>query len=196
MRADDDAALLIGFLNTLHVPDGVDVLAGSSPTQWLEHGRDDDGRSLHASSNRARPEARRRDLGSLLVLREGLRAMLFRGYGSGPEADPATRSDAVARADRALGFVPLVLSIGGEVGVPTLKPARRSSSDDPLATVATAVLRAHVNGALIRVKVCARPTCRWAFFDASRNRSRHWCSMAGCGNAEKNRAYRARRFTP
>ncbi len=38
-----------------------------------------------------------------------------------------------------------------------------------------------------RLKVCARDTCRWAFYDASRNHARRWCSMAGCGNYVKMR---------
>ena len=43
-----------------------------------------------------------------------------------------------------------------------------------------------------RLKVCARDSCRWAFYDTSRNRSGRWCSMAGCGNIVKmRRAYRA-----
>ena len=45
-----------------------------------------------------------------------------------------------------------------------------------------------------RLKVCARDSCRWAFYDASRNRSGRWCSMAGCGNIVKMR--RAHRTQP
>jgi predicted RNA-binding Zn ribbon-like protein len=42
--------------------------------------------------------------------------------------------------------------------------------------------------------VCDRDTCRWAFYDASRNQARRWCSMAGCGNHIKmHRAYAARK---
>ena len=43
-----------------------------------------------------------------------------------------------------------------------------------------------------RVKVCGAEDCRWAFYDASRNHSRTWCSMSDCGNRAKARAYRAR----
>jgi predicted RNA-binding Zn ribbon-like protein len=35
--------------------------------------------------------------------------------------------------------------------------------------------------------------CRWLFLDASKNRSRRWCSMAHCGSDAKVRAARARR---
>jgi predicted RNA-binding Zn ribbon-like protein len=43
-----------------------------------------------------------------------------------------------------------------------------------------------------RLKTCALDSCRWVFFDASRNRSGRWCSMQGCGNKAKTAAYRAR----
>ncbi len=35
--------------------------------------------------------------------------------------------------------------------------------------------------------------CRWLFLDASKNRSRRWCSMAHCGSDAKVRAARVRR---
>ncbi|MFI2651942.1 CGNR zinc finger domain-containing protein [Micromonospora fulviviridis] len=42
--------------------------------------------------------------------------------------------------------------------------------------------------------MCDRDTCRWAYYDASRNQARRWCSMAGCGNHVKmRRAYAVRR---
>lgn len=42
-----------------------------------------------------------------------------------------------------------------------------------------------------RLKAC--PRCGWFFLDASKNRSRRWCSMATCGSTEKSRAYYHRR---
>ena len=38
---------------------------------------------------------------------------------------------------------------------------------------------------LARVRECAGQPCGWLFLDASRNHSRRWCSMAGCGNRAK-----------
>jgi predicted RNA-binding Zn ribbon-like protein len=38
---------------------------------------------------------------------------------------------------------------------------------------------------LARVRECAGHPCGWLFLDASRNHSRRWCSMAGCGNRAK-----------
>lgn len=48
------------------------------------------------------------------------------------------------------------------------------------------------SGELGRVKVCDAHDCGWFFVDVSRNRSRRWCDMAGCGNRDKARRYRER----
>ena len=47
------------------------------------------------------------------------------------------------------------------------------------------------SGELRRLKACR--SCRWAFYDTSRNVSGAWCSMTICGNRHKLRTYRARR---
>lgn len=60
----------------------------------------------------------------------------------------------------------------------------------PLAQAAVDLLR---SGPLDRVKLCDE--CSWLFVDASRNRSRRWCSMNECGGRLKMRRYRARRAT-
>jgi predicted RNA-binding Zn ribbon-like protein len=44
-----------------------------------------------------------------------------------------------------------------------------------------------VSDAMLRVKSC--PTCGWFFLDVSKNGSRRWCSMDGCGSVAKARRY-------
>ncbi len=66
------------------------------------------------------------------------------------------------------------------------------SGDDVRGVVASAVAQLSIRGELERVKICPADDCRWAFYDASRNRSRQWCSMAVCGNRAKARTHRAR----
>lgn len=68
----------------------------------------------------------------------------------------------------------------------------RLGGDDALEELIGAVARLSVLGELERVKICPADDCRWAFYDASRNGSRQWCSMAVCGNRAKARAHRAR----
>jgi predicted RNA-binding Zn ribbon-like protein len=49
---------------------------------------------------------------------------------------------------------------------------------------------------LSRIRLCEADTCRWAFLDTSRNRSRRWCDMKVCGNrAKARRFYERQRHT-
>lgn len=41
-----------------------------------------------------------------------------------------------------------------------------------------------------RLKECENPACDLLFYDDSRNGSRRWCSMQGCGNALKQARHR------
>ena len=55
-------------------------------------------------------------------------------------------------------------------------------------TVAESVCR----GDWGRIKLCAAPDCRWAFYDTSRSGRGRWCDMNVCGNRHKTRTYRER----
>lgn len=119
-------------------------------------------------------------------LREGLRAVLRVHAGHAPD------SAAVHDLNRALAEVPVILALpsGGEQSV-TAAAGARSGLFAPLVE---AIVACRVDGTWDRLKVCARDSCQWAFFDSSRNRSGRWCSMAGCGNHVKmQRAYAARK---
>lgn len=51
-----------------------------------------------------------------------------------------------------------------------------------------------INGEPARMKQCAGPDgCGWLFYDTSKNGSRRWCSMEGCGSRAKMRRYNSRR---
>lgn len=64
-----------------------------------------------------------------------------------------------------------------------------------LARLAAIVFTATADGSFGRLKACLRESCRWAYLDRSRNRSRSWCSMAVCGNRTKAETYRERHAT-
>ena len=64
--------------------------------------------------------------------------------------------------------------------------------DRPVGDLLVRVMGAMTAGFWTRLRVCANPDCARAFYDASRNHSARWCSMAGCGNRMKGRAYRLR----
>jgi predicted RNA-binding Zn ribbon-like protein len=125
------------------------------------------------------------DLDDALVLREGLRNVLLEN--AGHESD--------ARAIRALNDVLIRVPLRAEFGSGfQLVSTRADPLGQALGSLLEAVRQATEAGAWPRLKVCARDTCRWAFYDTSRNQTRRWCSMAGCGNHVKNqRAYAARK---
>lgn len=61
-----------------------------------------------------------------------------------------------------------------------LWPIARAAAD-----LLTSDTRAHV-------RECADDTCAWLFIDRTKNHSRRWCDMQGCGTRNKMRDYRAR----
>ncbi len=104
----------------------------------------------------------------------------------GGEIEERTRTVIASLSERA----PLLLQLDDD-GALRLAPASRDMAG--LLSELMAVLhRADVLGNLDRIKVCADPGCRWAFYDSSKNRSRVWCDMGTCGARSKVRAYRSR----
>lgn len=68
-----------------------------------------------------------------------------------------------------------------------------SDEDRALAAIAAVVVEAQATGVWRRLKACRKESCRWLFYDRSRNASSNWCSMSICGNRVKTAAYRRRR---
>jgi predicted RNA-binding Zn ribbon-like protein len=60
------------------------------------------------------------------------------------------------------------------------------------AAAALSLARLLAEGEPERLKLCANPACRWAYYDDSRNRRRRWCDATTCGNLMKVRRYRER----
>ncbi|HEV2913911.1 MAG TPA: ABATE domain-containing protein [Pyrinomonadaceae bacterium] len=46
---------------------------------------------------------------------------------------------------------------------------------------------------LSRARECGGDNCTWLFMDTSKNQSRRWCDMKGCGNRAKSRRHYERR---
>jgi predicted RNA-binding Zn ribbon-like protein len=167
--------LVRGFVNTLDIEGGIDEL--SSPralAAWLR------GRGLLREGTATRP-----DVARARKVREALRALLAANNGVSVRKEAALElSRAARRADMRLRFEP--------DGSARLEPAARGV-DGALGRLLAIVAAAVAEGTWSRLKACRAPGCRWAFYDHARNRSRHWCSMAVCGNRTKARAYRRRR---
>ena len=66
--------------------------------------------------------------------------------------------------------------------------------DQPLWPVARSAVDLLTTGDLRRIKLCENPYgCGWLFYDGSKNGSRRWCSMEGCGSQVKMRRQYAKR---
>ena len=162
------------FINTLDYEGDRDTLRSLDDTRaWLSD------QGLPAGGSLETAELRR-----LMAFREGLRELL------------ADRSEARAAAGPTLKALAqlaepaqLVVRFGPD-GTPRLEPA--SGSDPVIAVLLADIAAAAGDGSWDRLKVCANDACRWAFWDASRNHSGVWCTMAACGNRMKGRAFRAR----
>ena len=120
-----------------------------------------------------------------LSLRESLRALTLAnaGHDAGEGA-----VDVVNEAARRGGLRPLLTGPAEA----RIEPSK-DGVDAALGRIVAAVHAGIADGSWRRLKACERTTCRWAYYDQSRNRSGHWCSMEVCGSREKNRrAYRRR----
>jgi predicted RNA-binding Zn ribbon-like protein len=66
--------------------------------------------------------------------------------------------------------------------------------DQLLWPVARSAVELLTTGDRRRIKVCENPYgCGWLFYDGSKNGSRRWCSMGGCGSQVKMRRQYAKR---
>ena len=168
----DDIELVRSFVNTIDEEDGTDALSSPSDLRrWLRaHDRIDAG-----------TDVANEDLELALRLRGALRAELAAHHDG--DVDPA----AAAELDDVCAHLPLRAVASGAALAPVGSDARGG-----LAAVVAAAARARITGSWPRLKICPADDCRWAFYDASRNRSRRWCSMDVCGNRNKVRAFRDR----
>jgi predicted RNA-binding Zn ribbon-like protein len=121
-----------------------------------------------------------------LALREAIRALAATHAGAPEDPDAAAAVSAAAVRAR---LRPVV----HDASTMRLEP-EAGGVDGALGRIVAAIQDAIVDGTWPRLKACDRHSCRWAFYDRSKNQSSHWCSPATCGSREKNRrAYRRRR---
>ena len=130
-----------------------------------------------------------RERKQLLALRTLMRRMVT-ALAAGDEPDAAD----LGELERLLAGAPLlrrVVQAEGGRRVVELAPVRR---DWPWVLSEVAASFAELLEAeRARIKLCENPECRWAFYDASKNRRRRWCDASECGNVFKVRAFRARK---
>lgn len=95
----------------------------------------------------------------------------------------------VSELDSAAAALPVRVVFDG------IRPRLAPASDGvrgALSWLLIAIIESQAEGTWGRLKLCPADDCLLAFYDASKNRSRSWCSMRECGNRQKTRNYRAR----
>lgn len=125
------------------------------------------------------------DLDLARTLRSGLRTAIVRHH-DGDDTSPVTDLDTAATQ------LPLQIVFDGTR--PRLTPAITGAKRG-LAQLLVAIADAQSDDTWTRLKLCQADDCQLAFYDTSKNRSRHWCSMGVCGNRQKTRTYRSRQRT-
>ena len=166
------------YVNTVDLQDGPDQFSDPNTlAAWLVAG------GLMEAGHPA-DEA---DLKHAIALREAIRGII--GANSGASIYPidvATLNEAAAasRLRARLGSdgkARLEPEVGGVVGA--------------MGRIVAAVYSAMADEDWKRLKLCSSATCRWVFYDQSRNHSSRWCTMASCGNRQKAKRFRERTKT-
>lgn len=162
------------LLNSRALDEATDELGEPEPaTRWLR------AQGLLAAGEAADASG----LDRLVAVREGLRALTVANGGG--DLDPA----AVAGLEGAAAEVRLRAVVDAD-GL-RLEPAC-AGVDGLIFRVLAAVAAARTEGTWCRLKACRDETCRWVFYDASRNDCGAWCAMRSCGNRAKARRFRSR----
>jgi len=167
--------LVQAYVNTVDIQDGPEEF--SDPTtleRWLvARGLMDPGQDVSEG-----------DLKNAIAVREAIRGVI--GANSGTTVYPldiATLNEAAAASRLRARF--------GADGKARLEPEAGGVAG-AMGRMVAAVFTAMADEDWSRLKLCGSSTCRWAFFDRSRNHSSRWCTMASCGNRQKARRFRQR----
>jgi len=167
--------LVQAYVNTVDIQDGPEEF--SDPTtleRWLvARGLMEPGQDVSEG-----------DLKNAVAVREAIRGVI--GANSGTTVYPldiATLNEAAAASRLRARF--------GADGKARLEPEAGGVAG-AMGRMVAAVFTAMADEDWSRLKLCGSSTCRWAFFDRSRNHSSRWCTMASCGNRQKARRFRQR----
>lgn len=161
------------FLNTADIEEGTEDFSSPADLRaWFAERGADPGEIDEGGLRRA------------VVLREAIRGLALGNNGGATyPVDLATLNRAAVECGLRPRF--------GAGGTVRLEP-EATGLDRSLGRLVAAVHEAMASGTWSRLKACGRHSCRWAFYDTSRNQSRTWCSMATCGNRTKAERFRSR----
>lgn len=157
------------FVNTVELPNGPDEL-----------GTLEEARAWCLSHGLSPPK----DQGHLQLLRdfrELLRDLLFANNGEGDAPNAWERLRPFLASTR------LSLAVSPDRGL-ELSPEDKG----PIASLLATVYESQLLGTWNRLRACRKASCRFAYYDRTKNASRAWCSMATCGNQAKAQRRRQR----
>ena len=170
--------LVQAYVNTVDLEDGPDEFSDPAALAgWLlARGLMDPGHAVETA-----------DLRHGIAVREAIRGVI--GANSGASVYPvdvATLNEAASASRLRIRFgsdgkARLEPEVGGVVGA--------------MGRIVGSVFTAMAEPDWMRLKLCDSQTCRWVFYDQSRNHSSRWCSMADCGNRSKAKRFRERAKT-
>lgn len=164
--------LLRRFVNSLDYPSGPDAFGTpEAASQWCK-------------AQGLPPVSNQRELERLRGFREALRGLLFANNGEG---DPGAAWQAMRPY---LAGARFGASWNASVGLSL--EAAGAGAERAVAMMLAIVYDALSDGTWPRLRACRKGSCRFAYYDHSKNGSRAWCSMAVCGNREKAVRRRAR----
>ena len=163
------------YVNTVDIQDGPEELSDPNTLAgWLvAHGLMEPGQEVSAA-----------DLKDSIAVREAIRGVI--GANTGATIYPldiATLNGAAAASRLRARF--------GADGKARLEPDAGGVAG-AMGRMVAALFAAMADEGWTRLKLCGSSTCRWAYYDRSRNQSSRWCTMASCGNRQKARRFRQR----
>ena len=173
--APGDLVVVQDFINTRELQ-GEDALSDAGALERWLLGR----RLLKAKGKATEP-----DLRHALEVREALRDLVAANDGL------RVGNHAVDALGRAARSAQLGVHFRPD-GRADLAPAA-SGVDAALGEMLAIAFRSMIDGSWGRLKICRDDTCRWAYYDRSKNRSGSWCSMSVCGNRNKARRFRGQK---
>jgi predicted RNA-binding Zn ribbon-like protein len=170
--------LVQAYVNTVDLEDGPDEFSDPNTlTSWLL------ARRLMEPGHPADAA----DLRHAIAVREAIRGVI--GANSGASVYPVD----VATLNEAASASRLRIRFGSD-GKARLEP-EAGGVVGAMGRIVGSAFTAMAEPGWTRLKLCDSETCRWVFYDQSRNHSSRWCSMAECGNRSKAKRFRQRAKT-
>lgn len=181
--------LWLDAVNSEFMSDGqrVDGWSGAEALEsWLREAgeRHEEARALREFSHLS---------GALLEQAKSLRAALRLACTSAQAGGVAL--EAALQINEALRHRGVVLQVEAREGEGGWREREILSgeAEDALWLVARSAARSWARGELARLKPCANSNCILWFLDTSKNNTRRWCSMDGCGNRHKAATHHQKR---